>query len=78
MPDQAHTGTTMNEIPISPDIWKLAGEILTERQLTVLTLRERHGYSWHQICITLNSSKSTVREHHAAATRNIYNHLHQT
>ncbi len=67
----------MNTIPISPDIWKLAGEVCTTKQLQVLTLRERHGFSWNQICIALNTTKSTVKEHHAAATRNVYNALEQ-
>ncbi len=59
----------MTEIPISPDIWKLAGAILTPLQLTALTLRERHGYSWNMIAITMNSTRTTAKEHHRAATR---------
>jgi DNA-binding NarL/FixJ family response regulator len=65
----------VTEIPISPDIWKTAGEVLTPRQLQVLSLRERHGYSWNQICIALDISRATAREHHAVATRNVYNAL---
>ncbi len=67
----------MTTIPISPDIWKLAGEILTAKQHTVLELRERHGYSWNQIAIYMNSTRATVKEHHAAATRRIANAIAQ-
>ncbi len=62
----------MNAVPISPSMWTLAGEILTRKQLTVLELRERHGFSWNQIAIHMNSTRSTAREHYAAATRKIY------
>jgi DNA-directed RNA polymerase specialized sigma24 family protein len=65
----------MTDIPISPEILKLASQVCTPKQLTVLELREQHGYSWHMICITLDITKTTAREHHAAATRNIYNAL---
>ncbi len=65
----------MNEIPISPEIWKLAEAILTEKQKTVLELREKRGYSWNQLAITFNCTRANVREHHAAATRNILNAL---
>jgi hypothetical protein len=65
----------MTEIPISPEIWKLASEILTVPQMTVLELRERHGFSWHQIAIYTNRTKTTVRGHYDAATKNIYDEL---
>jgi hypothetical protein len=65
----------VTEIPISPEIWKLAGEILTVPQMTVLELRERHGFSWHQIAIYTNRTKTTVRGHYDAATKNIYDEL---
>jgi len=68
----------VNTIPTNPDIWKLAAEILTVKQLQVLTLREQHGYSWNQISITLNLDRGTVRGHYTAATRKIYNHLNET
>ncbi len=61
----------MNTIPISPQIWELAGQILTPKQHTVLELREKHGYSWNMIAIYMNTTKSNVREHHAAATKNL-------
>ncbi len=63
----------MTEIPISPQIWKLAEAILTEKQKTVLELREKRGYSWNQLAITFNCTRANVREHHAAATRNMLN-----
>jgi hypothetical protein len=65
----------MTEIPISPEIWKLASEILTVPQLTVLELRERHGFSWHQIAVYTNRTKTTVRGHYDAATKNIFDEL---
>jgi hypothetical protein len=61
----------VTEIPISPEIWKLAQAILTERQYAVLELREKRGFSWHQLAVTFNSTRSTVREHHRAATKNM-------
>jgi DNA uptake protein ComE-like DNA-binding protein len=61
----------MTEIPISPDVWKLAKTILTQKQLVVLELREKHGYSWHQISVTLNCVRATAKEHHRAATKNL-------
>ena len=67
----------MTEIPISPEIWKLAGEILTEKQLLVLELREKHGFSWHQIAVYTNRTKAACRDHYAAATKNIYDELNR-
>jgi predicted DNA-binding protein YlxM (UPF0122 family) len=61
----------MTDIPISPTIWKLAAAILTEKQLTVLELREKRGFSWNQLAITFNSTRANVREHHRAATKNL-------
>jgi hypothetical protein len=61
----------MTEIPISPTIWMLAAAILTEKQLAVLELREKRGYSWNMLAITFNSTKATMREHHRAATKNL-------
>jgi predicted DNA-binding protein YlxM (UPF0122 family) len=61
----------MNAIPVSPAIWDLAKAILTQKQMTVLTLREKHGYSWNQLAITLNTVRSNVREHHRAASKNL-------
>ena len=63
----------MNEIPVGPNIWKLAAAILTERQLLVLQLRERHGFSQNQCAINLNCTRSNVRELHASAKRNLLN-----
>jgi transcriptional regulator len=67
----------MSSIPISPDIWQLAAQVCTERQLLILTLREKHGYSWNQIAITTNLTRATVRGHHQAATKNVYDALEE-
>ena len=67
----------MNEIPISPNIWNLAAAILTERQLLVLQLRERHGFSQNQCAINLNCTRSNVRELHASAKRNLLNAIEE-
>jgi hypothetical protein len=61
----------MTEIPISGNTWKLAQAILTGLQYTALTLRERHGYSWNMVAITMNSTRPTAKEHHRAATKNL-------
>jgi transcriptional regulator len=61
----------MSEIPVDPKIWKLADLILTDRQHVVLELREKHGYSWNQLAIYTNSTRTTVREHHRAASKNL-------
>lgn len=66
----------MIELPITADVWETAQRVLTAKQLQVLTLREKHGFSWNQICITLDISRATARDHHAAATRNVYNAIH--
>ena len=68
----------MTTIPISPDIWDTAQRVCTERQLVVLELRERHGYSWNMIAIYLNITNRGARDHYAAATRNVYNALERT
>ncbi len=61
----------MNEIPVTPQIWKLAAAILTPQQHTALELRERHGFSWNQIAIAMNKTRPTVKEHHRAATKKL-------
>lgn len=65
----------MNQIPISPDIWNLAQQTLTPRQLLVLELREKHGFSWNQLAVNLNCTRANVREIHRAATRKLYDAL---
>ncbi len=62
----------MSEIPVTPQIWKLAAAILTPQQQTALELRERHGFSWNQIAIAMNKTRPTVKEHHRAATKNLH------
>jgi len=69
---------TTNQIPINPEIWKLANQILTPKQLLVLQLREQHGYSWNQLAVTFNCTRANVREIHRAATRNLYDALERT
>jgi transcriptional regulator len=61
----------MTEIPVDPKIWKLAESILTPKQKAILDLRERHGFSWNQLAINYNCSRSNVREIHRAATKNL-------
>ena len=65
----------MTTIPISPDIWDTARDVCTERQLAVLELRERHGYSWNMIAIYFNITNRGARQHYQAATKNIYDAL---
>ncbi len=62
----------MNDIPVDPKIWKLATQILTQKQMNVLELREKNGYSWNQLAITFNCTRSNVREIHRAATKNLH------
>jgi transcriptional regulator len=62
-------------VPISPEIWKLANDVLTDKQLTVFELREKHGLSWHQIAIYTNRTKANARNHYEAATKKIYDEL---
>jgi DNA-directed RNA polymerase specialized sigma24 family protein len=57
------------------DIWQVAGDVLTDKQLRILELRERHGFSWRQIAYMVNVDVSTVRGHYNAAIRKIHNHL---
>jgi DNA-directed RNA polymerase specialized sigma24 family protein len=66
---------TTNPTPISPEIWNLAQAILTQKQLTVLTLREKHGFSWNQLAVNLNCTRANVREIHRAATKNLLDEL---
>jgi transcriptional regulator len=64
-------------VPISPEIWKLANQVLTPKQLTVFELREKHGLSWHQIAIYTNRTRANARNHYEAAVKNIYDALEE-
>jgi DNA-directed RNA polymerase specialized sigma24 family protein len=61
----------MSEIPVDPKIWELARHVCTQKQLTVLELREKHGFSFHSLAINLNCTRTTAKEHHRAATNNV-------
>ena len=53
------------------DVWTIAAEVLTERQLRCFELRERHGMSVYSIAYALDVHPSTVRGHLHAAARNV-------
>ena len=53
------------------DIWAVAREVLTAKQLQALELRERHGMSDYSIAYMLGLDRSTVRGHLRAAERNL-------
>ncbi len=55
------------------DIWVIARkpDVLTERQLRVLELRELHGCTWNQISYMLDLDQSTVRGHYNRARRRL-------
>lgn len=63
----------------APDVWAVAREpgVLTEKQLRILEMRERRGMSWNEISLTLDISRSGVRQHHRAATRRLARRLEQ-
>ena len=56
---------------MSDPFWDTAREVCTEKQLRVLTLREKHGFSLRQIALACDISLSMVRDHLAAAHHNI-------
>lgn len=51
--------------------WQVAREVCTEKQLRVLELREKHGFSLRQIALACDTSHSNVVGHLEAAHRNI-------
>lgn len=56
---------------MNQELWNLAGEALTPKQLRVLELREKHGFSIYQIAYAVDISASTVRGHLRAAHHNL-------
>ena len=62
---------TVTEIPISPDIWDTARRVCTDKQLVVLELRDRYGFSWNQIAIHENVTRSAVKERYYGGARNV-------
>jgi DNA-binding NarL/FixJ family response regulator len=60
------------------EVWEVAREVCTERQLRVLELHERHGESIYQIGFMMDLSPSTVRGHLRAATRNVRRAVEQS
>ena len=61
----------MTPIPISPDVWDTARTVCTDKQLIVLELRDKHGYSWNMIAIYLNITRSAVKERYYGGARNV-------
>lgn len=57
------------------EYWQTAGEVCTAKQLRVLELREKHGFSLRQIALACDISLGTVRIHLEAAHRNIHKAL---
>ncbi len=55
------------------DIWQIAREpnVLTQKQLEILELRELHGCTWNQISFMKNLDQSTVRGHYNRARRRL-------
>lgn len=51
------------------DVWKVAADELTEKQLTVYSLKHRRKLSLRQIALATGASVSTVRTHLEAAER---------
>lgn len=51
--------------------WTIAAKVCTPKQLRVLELRERHGFSLRTTALATRSSISTVRGHLDAAHRRI-------
>ncbi len=58
-------------LPARDDIFEIAAEVCTPLQLRVLTLRERHGFTWNQIAAATGGHPSTVRGHHKSAIRRL-------
>ncbi len=58
---------------IVADIWQIAREpnVLTQKQLEILELRELHGCTWNQISFMKNLDQSTVRGHYNRARRRL-------
>ena len=54
-------------------VWELAQTegVLTERQRTILELRELHGMTWNQISYMMDLDQSTVRGHYRRAQRRL-------
>jgi DNA-directed RNA polymerase specialized sigma24 family protein len=64
--------------PTDADLyWQTARAVCTEKQLRVLELRERHGFSLRTIALATGSALWTVRDHVDAAHRRIYNALEE-
>lgn len=55
--------------------WMTAEAVCTAKQLRVLELREKHGFSLRQIALTCDIDPGTVRVHLDAAHRNIHKAL---
>jgi transcriptional regulator len=62
---------TIGTLPANADVWKIASQVCTEKQLRVLELRERHSFSWRQIAAMTDTDYSNVRGHYNAAVRNV-------
>lgn len=58
-------------LTLTADVWVIAADACTDRQLRVLELRERHGMSWHMIALTMDLGHATVRGHYRAAVHNV-------
>jgi len=54
-----------------PDFWLIAAKACTPKQVRILELRERHGFSLVQIAFATRVSVSTVRSQLRAAYHNI-------
>jgi DNA-directed RNA polymerase specialized sigma24 family protein len=53
------------------DVWAVAREACTPKQLEILQLHERHGMSYNAIAYAKGLSTSTVRGHLRSAQRNL-------
>jgi len=60
---------------VNDPYWDIAAEVCTEKQLRVLELKEKHGFSLRQIALTCDIAVGTVRVHLEAAYRNIHKAL---
>lgn len=60
---------------MSDPFWQTAREVCTAKQLRVLELRERHGFSLRQVALACDISLGTVRVHLEAAHRNVHKAL---
>lgn len=59
------------------DFWETAGIVCTAKQLRVLELRDRHGFSLSLISLTTRVSIRTVRNQLDAARQKIDNALRE-